>query len=109
MIYGTTEGVFRSIANAGWGVKSDGDVEAPVGYFTLVEIPSHDGERAEMRDAVFGENLDEEAIFDKVEAGWYIVTQSSTGNIFVNPCKDEVEANKRYSNLEEGYSEFVGE
>lgn len=107
MIYGTTEGVFRSIVNAGWHVKSDGHVEFPVGYFSVVEIPAHEGERAEMRDAVFGENLDEEKIFDKLPSGWYFVTQHNDGNIYVTQCKDEADANQRYANLETVYAEWA--
>lgn len=107
MIYGTVEGVFRSIVNAGWHVKSDGHVVFPVGYFSVVEIPTHVGERAEMRDAVFSEDETEAEEFDKVEAGWYFVTQHDDGNIYVTPCKDEADANQRYTNLETVYAEWA--
>lgn len=107
MIYGTTEGVMRSIVNAGWHVKSDGHVEFPSGYFSVVEIPAHEGERAEMRDAVFGENLDEEQVFDKMPSGWYFVTQHNDGSIYVTQCKDEADANQRYDNLETVYAEWA--
>lgn len=109
MIYGTVEGIFRSIVSADWGVKSDGDVESSVGYFAVVEVPAHDGERAEMRDAVFGENLDEEQVFDKLPSGWYFVTQHSDGNVYVTQCTNEADANQRYANLEEVYSQWVTE
>lgn len=107
MIYGSVDGVFLSIINAGWHVKSDGHVEFPVGYFSVVEVPEHAGERAEMRDAVFGENLDEEKIFDKVRAGWYFVVQANDGNIYVTPCKDAADANQRYDNMVEAYSQWA--
>ena len=107
MIYGTVEGVMRSIVNAGWHVKSDGHVVFPVGYFSVVEIPAHAGERAEMRDAVFGENLDEEKVFDTIEAGWYFVTIHDDGNVYVTRCENEDEANQRYANVETVYAEWA--
>lgn len=107
MIYGTIQGVMRSIVNAGWHVKSDGNVMFPVGYFSVVEIPSHAGERAEMRDAVFSDDETEAEEFDKAEAGWYFVTQHEDGNVYVTACDDEDEANQRYANLESVYAEWA--
>lgn len=107
MIYGTIEGVFRSIVNAGWHVKSDGHVEFPVGYFSVVEIPAHEGERAEMRDAVFSDDEVEAEAFDKVEAGWYFVTQHNDGNVYVTLCNGEDDADQRYANLESVYADWA--
>ena len=108
MITGTTNGVFRSIANAQWGVQSGGDVEAPCGFFTVVQIPEHAGERAEMREAVF-EDPDEVVIFDGLAAGWYFVVQDSDGGVAHTRCEDEKDAFSCFRRSEETYSEWTGE
>jgi hypothetical protein len=107
MIYGTVQGVMRSIVNAGWHVKSDGHVVFPVGYFSVVEVPTHAGERAEMRDAVFSDDETEAVAFDAVEAGWYFVTQHEDGNIYVTLCEGEDDANQRYANMETVYAQWA--
>jgi hypothetical protein len=39
---------FRNICSAGWANESDGNVEAPCGYFFIVEIPEKGGELDEL-------------------------------------------------------------
>jgi hypothetical protein len=109
MIYGTVHGVFRSIVNAGWNVKSGGNVEANTGHFAIVEIPARPGERAEMRDAVFSDNSDEEKVFDSLPAGWFMVIEDSQGNIGLVSADDEAEANQLFQDAEAEYAEWAGE
>lgn len=80
------DGLFREIITAGWAVKSDGNVEAPSGAFSIVEIPDHTGELIEMRDAI---TCDENRPPDQYQfldawpkAGWYFVTENSIGQVY---------------------------
>jgi hypothetical protein len=109
MIHGTVHGAFRSIVNAGWNVKSGGEVEAITGHFAVVEIPAHVGERAAMRDAVFSDNPDEETVFDSIPSGWFIVIEDSQGNIGLVNADDEADANQMFHNAEVEYAEWAGE
>jgi len=109
MLYGTIEGVLRSIITAGWNVKSDGHVEANTGHFAIVEIPEHEGERDEMRDAVFLDELDEAEVYDTIQAGWYFVVEDSQGNITYSQTKDRAEAFNLFEKAQEVYSQWVEE
>lgn len=109
MIHGTVHGAFRSIVSAGWNVKSGGDVEANTGHFAIVEIPTQDGERAEMRDAVFSDNPDEEKVFDSIPAGWFVVIEDSQGNIGLVKADDKAEADQIFGIYEADYAEWAGD
>lgn len=108
MIHGTVHGAFRSIVNAGWNVKSVGEVEATTGHFAVVEIPAHVGERAAMRDAVFSDNPDEETVFDSIPSGWFIVIEDSQGNIGLVNADNEADANRMFNDAEAEYAEWAG-
>lgn len=103
MIYGTIEGVYRSIISAGWAVKSGGDVEASTGHYAVLEIPAHPGERAEMREAVFGEDETEAAVFDSAASGWFFVVEGSSGNISYAVCNGEPDAMSLFNEAEVHY------
>lgn len=98
--------VFKSIVNAGWGVKSGGEMESPSGFFTVVEIPSHDGERTEMREAVFSEDAAGAALYDSVEPGWYFVEQTTQGITDYGRCKNKRYAYARFHLCEGIYNEW---
>lgn len=55
MMYGTVEGVFRSILDSSYLTFIAGDPSFPVGRYAAVEIPEDAKERAIMRSAVFVE------------------------------------------------------
>jgi hypothetical protein len=109
MIHGTVHGAFRSIVSAGWNVKSGGEVEAVTGHFAIVEIPAHAGERAEMRDAVFSDNPDEEKVFDSIPAGWFMVIEDSQGNVGLVNADNEADAHQMFQNAEAEYAEWAGD
>lgn len=109
MLYGTIEGVFRSIITAGWNVKSDGDVEANTGHFAIVEIPEHDGERDQMREAVFMDELDEAEVFDRIPTGWYLVVEDSQGNVTYSQTANRDEAFRLFQTSEAKYAEWAGD
>ena len=107
MIYGTVHGAFRSIVSAGWNVKSGGEADAPTGHFAIVEIPIHDGERAEMRDAVFSDSPEEGEAFDTIPAGWFMVIEDFQGNVGLVKLDHEAEANKLFQHYEKAYAEWA--
>jgi hypothetical protein len=72
------DALFKEIITAGWAVKSDGHVESPQGYFAVVEIPDHQGELDEMKDA-----LDLLPGEEMPPSGWYFTIENNQGLIFV--------------------------
>ena len=103
----SVEGTLKAIVDAEWGVLSSGAIEAPTGRFTVVEIPAHVGERAEMREAVFA---DEEgaATFDSMEAGWYFVIRSDSG-VEYDLCKNKSYAMARFALARSAYEDWEDE
>lgn len=99
------EDVFKAIVDAKWGVMSSGEVEAPTGLFTIVEIPKTDGERAEMREAVFPDVTS--GIFDNMESGWYFVIQYSKPSLEYYQCKNRDFAFSRYALAQSAYEAWA--
>lgn len=100
------EEVFKAIADAGWGVMSSGNLESPVGYFTVVEIPDHAGEREAMKAAVFSEESSGEA-FDRLESGWFFLVQHADGSVQYGKCKNKDYALARYSLSRAAYEDWA--
>jgi hypothetical protein len=109
MLYGTIEGVFRSIIAAGWSVASDGDVKASTGHFAIVRIPENENERFQMREAVFLDELDEAEFFDTIAAGWYFIVEDSQGRISYSNTKNNAEAFRLFDKAADIYSQCAGE
>jgi hypothetical protein len=99
---GNLEGVLRSIINAGWDVKSDGQVEANTGYFAVVEIPTHEDDRTELRDAVFPDDDEDAELFDALPAGWFFVVEDANGNVSYSPERQE-EADRLFDETQQKY------
>jgi hypothetical protein len=92
------DGLFKQIITAGWAVKSDGNVESPLGYFALVEIPSSSGERDEMSGALELNEHDQQ-LFEELTSAWFITREMNTGIIYVYQC-GELFAKTWYDRLE---------
>ncbi len=99
------DNLFKQIVTAGWGVKSDGHVESPTGYFGLVEIPSHLGERVEMVAALELDG-DDTLLFNEIERGWFITQHMDSGIIYVYEMKIKNHAETVYQQLERIYAEW---
>jgi hypothetical protein len=101
------DNLFKELITAGWCVKSDGNVEAPTGYFSITEIPDHHGELVEMRDAITCDAdraPDEYQFLDNwPESGWYFTTENSDGIIYVYKV-DKVSANRFFDEYSRQYS-----
>lgn len=100
----SAEGAFEAIVDAGWGVVSSGAFEAVTGRCTVVEIPAHDGERAEMREAVLESS--DAGMFDTLESGWYFVSQFQHQPLTYEKCKNRDYAFARYALTRSAYEEW---
>ena len=97
------DNLFKAIISAGWNVKSDGDVEAPSGFFALVEVPDHPGELSEMQDAVGDETIDDEW----PDCGWYVTREDSDGLIFVYEQSSQRVAETAYDKLQDDFLDWA--
>jgi hypothetical protein len=102
------DSLFKTIISAGWAIASDGNVEAPCGYFAKVEIPEHDGERNEIREAVTHSDPDLGKLFDELEPGMYLTQENEAGLIWVYFASD-VAIHDCYVQLEGEYTEWSGD
>jgi len=100
------DNLFKAVVTAGWCVKSDGHVEAPTGYFSMTEIPSHPGELREMQDAV----EDKRVPFSTwPPAGWYITVEDSAGFMYVYPTNGETQAGVLFHKVLDIFSRWDNE
>ena len=100
------DNLFKYIISSGWGVKSDGSVEAASHFFAMVEIPSHPGERKEMHDALFHDEQltgDYKQYFGELPPGWYFTVEDEFGLIWVYEMRDKADAEHAYEAHEKIY------
>jgi hypothetical protein len=96
------ENAFKQIITAGWAMKSDGNVEAPCGYFA--KIPIEPNELSDLLDAVFdGEHPGEEA---NIEPGYYVTKEDSAGNIWIWKYDSKFMMDSMYTAFEREYAEW---
>jgi hypothetical protein len=102
------DNLFKTLVTAEWCVKSDGNVEAPTGYFSITEIPAHEGEFREMYAAI-EDSLEPEFTVDEAwpAAGWYVTIENSDGVIFVYEVINEAEAKYIFAELEKQYLDWT--
>lgn len=92
---------FRQIVTAGWANMSDGHVESPVGYFSLVTIEPN--ELASLADAVFdGEET------PTIYPGAYLVVEDSGGNTTLNEYLSNNGALRAFKALQRMYNDWLG-
>lgn len=106
------DSLFKHLITAEWCVESDGHVESPTGYFSITEIPSHEGELNEMREAVFGDEPNEFVWLNNEnwpESGWYLTRENDQGLIFVWKMASKHEAVKFYRSWQVEYSKWEQE
>lgn len=102
---------FKEICIEEWGNQSDGNVEAPTGYFWLVEVAdgSVDNQWQSFMESVQSELEKYDATFVNPDPGWYVVVQDNNGIWFVHECASELDARRLFSNLAESYNEWAGD
>lgn len=100
---------FKQLVTALWSVKSDGEVEAPTGFFALVEIPEGSYEFKDMVDSVgLDEYYDDEGKPSGVaKAGWYVTQENEYGIIFVYEFKNKGAADVAYNELTSIYEGWL--
>jgi hypothetical protein len=101
------DSLFKHIVGSGWCVKSDGNVEAPQGYYSITEIPAHEGEFLNMVESVFTgltSEWNDPSIWPA--AGWYVTIENSDGIIFVYETADETEASLLFAWLDKQYIDW---
>lgn len=103
------DSLFKSIVTEGWCVSSTGDVESPTGYFSITEIPAHDGERDEMWAAVLDETTGLDIDADLPDPGWYLTIEESNGMICVFEMKHKEQAQVAYQKYEKDYDDWLGQ
>lgn len=100
------DNLFKTIISAGWAVASDGNVEAPSGYFARVEIPAG-SERDSFID-MLSEWPDLVKLFGEIEPGWYLTQENESGIIWVY-WSNEPQVTDAYHRLGEQYTEWENE
>lgn len=95
------ENALKQIITAGWAMKSDGDVEAPTGYFAKIPIAAN--ELSELLDAVFGATNPPEA---QIEPGCYVTKEDSAGNMWVWKYDNKYMMDVMYARFEREYAEW---
>src|SRR5688572_2573264 len=93
------DNLFKEIVMEGWCVKSDGNVEAPTGYFSITEIPSREEELNEMKAA-----FEKEWLGNWPPSGWYITVEDNAGFMYAYPTNGERQAYQIYNRLTQIFS-----
>lgn len=73
--------MLHTLARAGWGNASTGDVAAPTGYVTLIDLST---ERETMREQVL-ETAEQCQVLAATKPGWYLLTESTEGLEYQGP------------------------
>jgi hypothetical protein len=109
LLSGQYDSTMRLLTTVDDTLDSNGNVEAPVGWFALVELPSELGEREALESWLRG--CDEtHGKIELPDGGWYLYTQDNQGLSMVYECEDYDHAALLYSLLSDRYTEYeVGE
>lgn len=106
------DNLFKTIAAGEWCVRSDGHVESPQGYFSITEIPKHQGELAEMIDALELDSEQSAQIRDLaggISSGWFVTIENSDGIIFVYEMPSKFAAENAYESLDLDFMKWESE
>lgn len=93
---------FKLICQEGWANQSSGNVEAPTGYYWLVEVTA-DGAEQDFMGTVQSELEKYGQTYIYPDTGWYVVVQDNQGIWFVYEVPSETAARDIYSRLEAEY------
>ena len=91
------DNAFKQIISAGWAMKSDGNVEAPCGYFA--KIPIEPNELDELMNAVFDDDPPE----SRIEPGYYVTKEDSNGLIWIWKYDSKFMMDSMYAAFEREY------
>lgn len=101
---------FKQIISGGWAQQSDGNVEAPTGFFALIPISREDLKRegGSLWDAIFNED-DYSRSLEVPRPGYYVTTENEQGIIWVYRYSDLNSASAMYDKLEDEYLKWDAE
>jgi hypothetical protein len=102
---------FKIICQEGWSNDSSGNVEAPTGYFWLVECPdgSIDNQWQSLLENVQSELENYGQTYITPDPSWYVVIQDNQGIWFVYQALTQVGAERAFYNLCEEYNKWEGD
>lgn len=95
------DNTFKTIIGAGWANQSDGDVDAPTGYFSRISI--EDNELAELVAAC---DLGTDDL-PSLEPGHYVTLETTVGIIMVFQVRDEASAQVVYGRMVDHYTKWL--
>lgn len=98
------ENAISAMITDSWEMMGDGDVDAPTGYFAIVEI---DGAEKALNYCTGNVEWDE-AIYS-AEKGFYFSREDSDGNIFIEYFSNKDSALARFLQYSDSYSDWMGE
>lgn len=92
MMNSTKETAFRTLVTAGWANVSDGDTKATTGFFAMIDMTT---ERPMMTQVLVEAGIEPQVI-DRIESGWYMVTENDDGLIFIAGPQQENRVSQWY-------------
>lgn len=103
LLSGQYDRTVRELTTLDDTLASSGNVEAPTGWFAILEITSDAYQRTVEMGWLQENGLEQP---DLPDGGWYLYTQDNNGLSMVYECEDGDHADELYSLLEERYSEY---
>jgi hypothetical protein len=91
------DNAFKAIIANGWANQTDGDVEAPTGFFTIIDMSTE----RDMITEILGEADLAEAM-EHIESKWYATTEDSNG-ILSYWDTDEAGAKEYFKQMQKRY------
>ena len=68
------DNAFKAIISNGWANETDGNVEAPMGFFAIIDLTT---EREQITEILAEYELD--GAMEHIEPSWYITTEDTRG------------------------------
>lgn len=95
------DNAFKAIISAGWANQSDGNVEAPTGFFSIIDMST---ERDMLREVLAESALDD--ALGQIEPSWYLTMENNQGILYYAQAKDEAAAQEWFKSLCEKFYEW---
>lgn len=98
------EAVLQAMVAGAWANESDGDVEAPTGYFA--RISNSEAELAEVEQA-FSDVIEAYGMEDTRElVGHFLVVQNDQGFVYITSYENPIELTRDYQALQDAYAQW---
>jgi hypothetical protein len=97
------DNAFKAIIASGWANQTDGDVESPMGFFTIIDMST---EREQITDILSDADLD--GAMEHIEPSWYITTEDSQGFLSYERST-EIAAKEWFKQMQKRYFKWSDE